>query len=112
MLRQSMIAAGFALATIAAAGPSHAASSGPATETGTVSAAAVNQAQTTQAPVHHRVVTVHRTVVHHVYSYEPGPAPYYYDRYYGYYGPAYAPAPVASLPAAAACVALALLGGC
>jgi hypothetical protein len=56
---------------------------------------------------------VHRTVVDHVYSYEPGPAPYYYGPYYGYYGPGYAPVPpIAAVPAAAACFALSLIGGC
>jgi hypothetical protein len=66
MLRRSLIAAAFALATITSAVPGNA-------ET---------------AAVHHR------TVVHHVYTYEPAPSPYYGP----YYGPAYAPvAPVAAL---------------
>jgi hypothetical protein len=52
--------------------------------------------------------------VHHVYTYEPAPAiDYYSPPYYGYYGPAYAPAPpVAAVPAAATCLALSLIGGC
>ena len=86
MLRRSLIAAAFALATITSAVPGNA-------ET---------------AAVHHR------TVVHHVYTYEPGPTPYYYGPYYGpYYAPAYVPAaPVTSLPGAAVCLAFSLIGAC
>jgi hypothetical protein len=86
MLRQSLIAAAFAVATVtASAMPS--------------SAETVNS----NAPVHHR------TVVRHVYTYEPAPSPYYYGPYYG---PAYAPAaPVATLPGAV-CLAFSLIGGC
>ena len=86
MLRRSPIAAAFALATITSAVPGNA-------ET---------------AAVHHR------TVVHHVYTYEPAPNPHYYGRYYGPgYAPAYAPvAPVAALPGAAVCLAFSLIGAC
>jgi hypothetical protein len=54
----------------------------------------------------------HRTIVHHVYTYEP-PSPYY-GAYYGpAYAPAYAPpAPVATLPGAAVCLAFSLIGAC
>ncbi len=60
MLRQSLIAAAVAVATITAG-------------------AAISSAQTG---------THERTVVHHVYTYEPAPYPSYYP-YYGayYYGP-------------------------
>jgi hypothetical protein len=80
MLRQSLIAAAFVLATVTSS---------------------AGNAET--APVHHR------TVVHHVYTYEPAPTPYYGL----YYGPAYAPvAPVAALPGAAVCLAFSLIGAC
>jgi hypothetical protein len=123
MLRQSLIAAALALAAIAAtpapgsAAPlqngadtqanaarsdTQASAVQPGTETN-----AVHQGSQANA-VHHRVVVVHRTVVHHVYRYEPAPAPYYAAPYYGYY----APAPVTALPAAPACVALSLIGAC
>ena len=113
MLRQSLIAAALALTAIAASpapggaaplqnGSDFEASAGqPGTETN-----AVHQGSQANA-AHHRVV-VHRTVVHHVYRYDPAPAPYYATPYYGYY----APEPAAALPAAAACLALALIGGC
>jgi hypothetical protein len=95
MFRRLLIALVLALATLAAAGPGH--------------AVAAPGSAATPSTVHHQVVVVHRTVVHHVYRYEPAPAPYYYDPYYGYYAPA---PPIAALPAAAACVALSLIGGC
>jgi hypothetical protein len=67
MLRRSPIAAAFALATV-------------------TSSAIAGNAET--------VAVHHRTVVHHVYTYEPAPSPDYGP----HYGPAYAPAfgPVAS----------------
>jgi hypothetical protein len=100
MFRQSLIAATLALATIAA-------STGDGN-----AAAATNGTPVKTTAVHHPVV-VHRTIVRYVYRYEPAPAPYYGDAYYGYYGPTYAPAPpIPALPAAAACVALSLIGGC
>jgi hypothetical protein len=101
MLRQSLIAAALTFATItASAGSSSAASA-------TIGADGRTQ------PVLHQVVVEHRTIVHHVYRYEPIPAPYYAEPYYGYYAPAYAPAPpILAVPAAAACVALSLIGGC
>jgi hypothetical protein len=58
-------------------------------------------------PVSAEISTVHhRTVVQHVYTYEPAPAPYY--------RPGYAPpyAPVTSVPAAAVCLAFSLIGAC
>ena len=91
MLRHSLIAAAFAFATVASSGaPSSAAT------------------PTANGNPHHR------TVVHHVYTYEPGPTPYYYGPYYGpYYAPAYVPAaPVTSLPGAAVCLAFSLIGAC
>jgi hypothetical protein len=52
----------------------------------------------------------YRTVVHHVYTYEPAPSPYYYGPSYA---PAYAPAaPIAALPGAAVCLAFSLIGAC
>jgi hypothetical protein len=88
MHRRSLIAGAFALAAVtSSAAPGNAAPPG----------------------------THHRTVVHHVYTYEPAPAPSpYYGPYYGpSYPPAYAPlAPVTSLPGAAVCLAFALIGGC
>src|SRR6266446_4389304 len=57
--------------------------------------------------------THHRTVVHHVYMYEPAPSPYYGPYYGPSYPPTYAPlAPVISLPGAAVCLAFSLIGGC
>jgi hypothetical protein len=111
MLRQSLIAAAFAIAAIAASpAPGGAASlqNGSDFEATAVQPGAETNAvhQASQASaVHHRVVA-HRTVVHHVYRYEPAPT------YYGYYAPYYAPPPVVALPAAAACIALSLLGAC
>jgi hypothetical protein len=65
--------------------------------------------------------THHRTIVHHAYTYEPAPGPYY-GPYYGpsygpYYGPSYPPAyapvaPVTALPGAAVCLAFSLIGAC
>jgi hypothetical protein len=87
MLRQSLIAAAVAVATITAG-------------------AAVSSADTGS----HQ-----RTVVHHVYTYEPAPYPYYpYNApYYGpyYYGPSPA-APVANAAGAAVCLAFSLVGAC
>jgi hypothetical protein len=86
MLHRSLIAAGFALATV-------------------TSSAIPGNAET--AAVHHR------TVVHHVYTYEPAPGPYYGPYYGPAYAPAYAPvAPVAALPGAAVCLAFSLIGAC
>jgi hypothetical protein len=85
MLRQSLIAAAFALATV-------------------TSAASPGSAETT---IHHRAV------VHHVYTYEPAPSPYYGPYYGPSYAPAYAPAPpITALPGAAVCLAFSLIGGC
>jgi hypothetical protein len=99
MLRQSVIAAALALATITASAGSSSAASG--------TIGADNRTQ----PVHRQVVIEHRTIVHHVYRYET--VPYYGESYYGYYAPAYVPTPaIAAVPAAAACVALSLIGGC
>jgi hypothetical protein len=87
MLRRSLIAAAFALATV-------------------TSSAIPGNAET--------AAVRHRTVVHHVYTYEPAPNPHYYGRYYGPgYAPAYDPvAPVAALPGAAVCLAFSLIGAC
>ena len=89
MLRQSLIAAAVAVATI-------------------TSSASIGSAQT-QTPAHHR------TVVNHAYTYEPAPTPYYGHYYYGYgpyyYGPSPA-APVANAAGAAACLAFSLIGAC
>jgi hypothetical protein len=93
MLRQSLIAAAVAVATI-------------------TSSASIGFAQT-QTPTHHRAV------VHHPYTYEPARTPYYgsyYDPYYYGYGPYYygrSPvAPVANAAGAAACLAFSLIGAC
>jgi hypothetical protein len=93
MLRQSLIAAAVAVATI-------------------TSSASIGSAQT-QAPEHHR------TVAHHVYTYEPASIPYYgpyYGRYYYGYGPYYygpnPVAPVANAAGAATCLAFSLIGAC
>jgi hypothetical protein len=107
MLRQSLIAAAVAVATI-------------------TSSASIGFAQT-QTPTHHRAV------VHHPYTYEPARTPYYgsyYDPYYYGYGPyyyghgpyyyGYSPyyygpspvAPVANAAGAAACLAFSLIGAC
>jgi hypothetical protein len=69
MLRQSLIAAVVAVATI-------------------TSAAGIASAQT-------QTGTHQRTVVHHAYTYEPAPNPYYYGPYY--YGPSPCPASTGSL---------------
>jgi hypothetical protein len=83
MLRHSLIAAAFALATI-------------------TSLAVPGNAATANVSGHPH----YRTVVHHVYTYEPAPSPYYY-------GPSYAPAaPIAALPGAAVCLAFSLIGAC
>jgi hypothetical protein len=79
---------------VASAGPSDAA---PATTGGAAQASAV-----------YPEVVVDRAVVHHAYTYGPAPAPHCYASYYGYY----APPPIVALPAAAACAALSLIGGC
>jgi hypothetical protein len=92
MLRQSLIVAAFALTTIASSAVQG--SAAPANVSG---------------PPHHR------TVVHHVYTYEPATNLYYSSSYYygPYYGPSYAPAaPIAALPGAAVCLAFSLIGGC
>jgi hypothetical protein len=90
MLRQSLIAAAVAAVTVA-----FSASSGFAQ---------------TQAGTHER------TIVHHVYTYEPAPilywGPYQAPYYATYYG---ATAPVAAAAGAAgatACFALSLVGAC
>ena len=83
MLRHSLIAAAFVLATI-------------------TSSAVPGSAATANVSDHPH----YRTVVHHVYTYEPAPSPYYY-------GPSYAPAaPIAALPGAAVCLAFSLIGAC
>jgi hypothetical protein len=91
MLRNSLIAAAFAFATV-------------------TSSAVPGNAGTADVNGHPH----HRTVVHHVYAYEPAPSPYYYDTYYGpSYAPAYAPAaPITALPGAAVCLAFSLIGAC
>ena len=93
MLRQSLIAAAVAVATI-------------------TSSAGIGFAQA-QTPAHHRAV------VHHAYTYEPAATPYYgpyYGPYYYGYGPYYygpSPvAPVANAAGAAACLAFSLIGAC
>src|SRR5262249_52593056 len=110
MLLQSMIAATLALAAVAASPTPSAAAplqNGSGFEATTLppgaEANAVHQGSPANAR-HHRVV-LHRTIVHHVYRYEPAPTDY------GDYPPSYAPPPVAALPAAA-CIALSLLGAC
>ena len=96
MLRHSLIAAAFVLATI-------------------TSSAVPGSAATANVSGRPH----YRTVVHHIYTYEPAPSPYYYGPYYGpnyygpYYGPSYAPAaPIAALPGAAVCLAFSLIGAC
>jgi hypothetical protein len=94
MLRHSLIATAFALATI-------------------TSSAVPGSAATANVSGHPH----HRTVVHHVYTYEPAPSPYYYGYYGPYYGPGYAPAyapaaPITALPGAAVCLAFSLIGAC
>jgi len=87
VLRHSLIAAAFALATIA-------------------SSAVPGSAATANVSGH----PPYRTVVHHIYTYEPAPSPYYYGPYYG---PSYAPAaPIAALPGATVCLAFSLIGAC
>jgi hypothetical protein len=90
MLRQSLIAASVAVATITAA-------------------ASIGLAQT-QTGAHQRAI------VHHAYTYEPAPNPYYYPYYTTYYGPYYygpSPvAPVANAAGAAVCAAFSLIGAC
>ena len=97
MLRHSLIAATFALATV-------------------TSSAVPGSAATANVDGH----PDYRTAVHHVYSYEPAlspyysPSPYYYGPYYGpSYAPAYAPAAaITALPGAAVCLAFSLIGAC
>ncbi len=89
MLRQSLIAAAVAVATM-------------------TSAAGAGFAQTgTSRP---------RTIVHHVYTSEPAPYPYYYPYQAPYYGPYYyGPSPVvpaANAAGAAVCFAFSLIGAC
>ena len=99
MLRQSVIAAAVAVATITAA-------------------ASLGSAQTQNG-------THRRTSVHHAYIYEPASNPYYYGPYYYgpygpyYYGPYgpyyYGPSPVVPLANAAGatvCAAFSLIGAC
>ena len=87
MLRNSLIAAAFAFATV-------------------TSSAVPGNAGTADVSGH----PYHRTVVHHVYTSEPAPRPYYYDTYYG---PSYVPAaPITALPGAAVCLAFSLIGAC
>lgn len=87
MLRHSLIAAAFALATV-------------------TFSPVLGSAATANLNGH----PYHRTVVHHVYSYEPAPSPYYYGPYYG---PTYAAvAPITALPGAAVCLAFSLIGAC
>ena len=86
MLRQSVIAAAVALATI-------------------TSAASIGSAQPQNGP--HQ-----RTNVHHAYTYEPAPNPYYYGPYGPYYyGPSPA-APLANAAGATVCAAFSLIGAC
>ena len=91
MLRHSLIAAGFALATL-------------------TSSAVTGIAATANVDGNPH----HRTVVHHLYAYEPAPSPYYYGAYYGpSYAPAYAPAAtITALPGVAVCLAFSLIGAC
>jgi hypothetical protein len=91
MLRHSLIAAAFALATV-------------------TSSAVPGNAVASNVNGHPH----HRTIVHDVYAYEPAPSPYYYGPYYGPgYAPAYAPAaPITALPGAAVCLAFSLIGAC
>jgi hypothetical protein len=87
MLRNSLIAATFAFATV-------------------TSSVVLGNAAT--ADVNGR--PHHRTVVHNIYGYETAPSPYYYDTYYG---PSYAPAaPITALPGAAVSLAFSLIGAC
>ena len=91
MLRQSVIAAAVAVATITAA-------------------ASIGSAQTQNG-------THQRTNVHHAYIYEPAPSPYYYGPYYyGLYGPYYygpsSAAPLANAAGATVCAAFSLIGAC
>jgi hypothetical protein len=91
MLRQSLIAAAVVVTTI-------------------TMAAGIASAQT-------QTGTHPRSVVHHAYSYEPAPNPYYYGPYYyGSYGPYYygpnPVAPVANAAGAAVCAAFSLIGAC
>jgi len=99
MLRQSVIAAAIAVATI-------------------TSVASISSAQAQNGP--HQ-----RTNVHHAYTYEPAPSPYYSGPYYygpygpyyyGAYGPYYyGPSPVVPLANAAGatvCAAFSLIGAC
>jgi hypothetical protein len=121
MLRQPLIAAAFALAAIGAspapggaaplqngsdfeASAAHPAIGTNPAQPGTEANAVQQSGPVNAAP--HRAVVVHHTVVNHVYHYEPA-APYY-----GYYAPSYAPPPVVALPAAAACLALSVVGAC
>ena len=83
MLRQSVIAAAVAVATI-------------------TSAASIGSAQTQNGP--HQ-----RTNVHHAYTYELAPNPYYYGPYY--YGPSPV-VPLANAAGATICAAFSLIGAC
>ena len=83
MLRQSVIAAAVAVATI-------------------TSAASIGSAQTHNGP--HQ-----RTNVHHAYTYELAPNPYYYGPYY--YGPSPV-VPLANAAGATVCAAFSLIGAC
>ena len=91
MLRHSLIVADFALATV------------------TSSAVTSNAGSTNVNGNPH-----HRTLVHHVYTYEPAPGPDYYGPYYGPgYVPVHAPvAPITALPGAAVCLAFSLVDAC
>jgi len=91
MIRHSVIAAAVAVATM-------------------TSAASIGSAQTQNGP--HQ-----RANVHHAYTYERAPNPYYYGPYYyGPYGPYYyGPNPVVPLANAAGatvCTAFSLIGAC
>ena len=83
MLRQSVIAAAVAVATITAA-------------------ASIGSAQTKNG-------THQRTSVHHAYIYEPASNPYYYGPYY--YGPSPV-VPLANAAGATVCAAFSLIGAC
>ena len=83
MLRHSVIAAAVALATM-------------------TSAASIGSAQTQNGP--HQ-----RTIVHHAYTYELAPNPYYYGPYY--YGPNPV-VPLANAAGATVCAAFSLIGAC
>ena len=90
MLRHSLIAAAFALATVTSSA---------------VPGNAAREHQQLPAPPHGRAPRLHL---------QPAPSPYYYGPYYGPgYVPAYAPAaPITALPGAAVCLAFSLIGAC